>query len=223
MDKNVAKEFIIDEFSKAMKHYLNNDGAKGNDKLLDYILKTKAWNDTIIYEKTKKGSKILNNKGAVCKAFIEEIQKLNVSSNYHKWLEDVLKYLSKEYFEDKYGMAQKYVNMSIKYLYFLEVAYERKLIDNLSLECFKDSFDVPIDSFILKWLIYNSVNDQEFIDRADEITSWNKMSLDVYPFLEKKVKTLLNETYKETDSILIAESLAWSSIKELKTKVNMEI
>ena len=222
-EAKIAKEFIDEQFSKAMKMSLETGLTIDKKTLLEYVLKSKSWNDTIGYERRKSGSQILKNRDDVCEAFTEEIKKLNESSNFQSWHDGALKLLAEKFFEKNIGMAQKYLNMSIKYLYFLEIAYEINLIDNLSLERFKDVFDVPIDSFILKWVLFNSVGDEEIEAKAEKISSWNKMRNDIYPFLQKKTKELLNERYCEISSILVAETIVWDGIKKLKSKICMDL
>jgi hypothetical protein len=222
-EEKIAKDFIDEEFSKAMKVNLEAGLAIDKKTLLEYVLKSKSWNDTIIYERMKSGSQILKNRDAVCKAFTEEIKKLKKSSNFQSWHDTTLKRLGNEFFEKNIGLAQKYLNMSIKYLYFLEVAYKINLIDNLSLEWFKNDFDIPIDSFILKWVLFNSVGDEEIEAKAEKISSWNKMQNDIYPFLQEKTKKLLNERYCENSSILVAETIVWGGIKKLKSKICMDL
>lgn len=222
-DSEIAKKFIEEEFSESMKQSLVDFEANNRDELIDYVIKNKAWNDTIIYERMKKKSQILKKRDDVCEALIKEIRKLNNSSRFQLWHKSTLERLAKDFFEANYGMAQKFLNMSIKYIYFLELAYGITLIDKLSFGVFKEDFDVPIDSFILKWLIYNSVEDQEFFERAEEITSWNKMKNSIYPFVQKKAKELFKERYGECGSVLIAETLVWSGIKRLKSEIHMEL
>lgn len=222
-EKQIAQDFIKDQFSKQMKLCLDVTSEKNKELLIDYVLKSKAWNDTIIYERTKKGSKVLKKCADASATLKNEIGKLCENSNYQLWHERMLKKLSEDYFESKYGMAQKFLNMSMKYFYLIEFGYGIELFDNLSLCQFKDDFDVPIDSFILKWLIYNSVGDQEFRDKAQDISSWNKMTCEIYPFLQTKTKNLLKKRYEDLDSILIAETAVWDGIKDLKAKIKMEI
>ncbi|MCR5755720.1 MAG: hypothetical protein K6G30_13025 [Acetatifactor sp.] len=223
-DLSIAKNFIDEEFSETMRRALEGEiRPKNKARLMEYVLKNKAWNDTIIYEKKKSGSPILKNKDVVCDTFIEEMKKLDDDYiDYQSWHESALKRLAEDYFGSKYGMAQKYINMSIKYIYFLELVYGVELFD-ISLKEFERDFDVPIDSFILKWVIYNSVTDSEFVDRAGEISSWNKMDSNTYFFIQEKTKELLRKKYGNAASILIAETLIWSGIKDLKSKINMEL
>ena len=221
-EKEIAKKFIEDEFSKTMCQKLEN-GKIDNKDLVDYVLKNKAWNDTIIYERKKKGSPVLKKKDKVFEALFDGLLNLNEHSDYQSWHKVTLNNLSENYFENKFGMAQKFLNMSIKYLFFLELVYNIKLENVTALKLFKEDFDVPIDSFILKWLAYNSIGDEEFVKRANEITGWNKMKSNIYDFLQDKIKQLLKNIYGETSSVLVAETIVWSEIKDLKSKIDMEI
>lgn len=221
-EEKVAITFLKTQFNLEMYDSLVR-GAQGDlEVLINYAI-YKAWNDAVIYEKKNKGSRIIKNKPQICNLLKRKIYLLENCNDYRGWLRGTLKFMSDECFEKKFGISQKFVNMSIKYLYIIEKGLGIRLFPQISFIRFEKDLDVPIDSFILKWFIYNSIGDEQLREHAEEIASWNKMTSNIYTFLQEKIKVLLNERYEDVDTVLIAETLVWKDIKILKKSIKMEI
>ena len=222
--KIIAKSFIIDEFSEVMEKKVNskNKTLEDREKIIEYVVKTKAWNDATIYERYNINSALFKNKDknsikdSIINYLTNRIDDLGSDDcNYNDWINDVIRYLISNY-KMTFGVAQKLVNMSIKYLYFLELGYDYRLFDDKLLSDYQDEFDVPIDSYILKWTLLNSLFDEILKENVNKLSVWNKINnKDVYQLLQERAKYLLKETFPQYP-ILIAESEVWSLIKPMK-------
>jgi len=209
-NKEIAKDFIEKQFSKEMMHRINNDFPKANE-LIDYVI-GKAWKDATPYERKISGSKIIEKRNKISEFLSSEIKKLDDCNDYRNWYKEVLENLSEEYLGKNYGVAQKLLNMSVKYVYFLEIGYEKQLFSGGSIRRFEDDFDVPIDRFMLNWFLYNALGDEEVANKVGIITCWNKIEYKTYLFLQPKIKDLLKRKYDRP--ILISETEVWSSINK---------
>lgn len=92
-------------------------------------------------------------------------------SDYGRWHKDVCDKLRKEYNTPSekifltYGQAQKWINMTIKYIYYIFTEAREFLPENLKDEkfkkvliSFKDEYHMPIDSYILNTMANKNIS-----------------------------------------------------------------
>ena len=214
----IAKGFISKEFSIKMKNELTDPNKL--DRVKDYIIDTKAFSDMIQRERFNKQSSVIKNKKGICNFVKGQIDKLDEKSvdKFTVWHQEVMDLLGVNY-GLSVGLAQKLINMSIKYYHFIEMGYKKKLCKN-GVSRFIKYVDIPLDSFILKWFYYNSVLDDEVKQKT--IPSWtNLTNLDDYRFLQNKIKGLLEKV--NHDDCLIAETMIWDGVKEIRNVSGMEL
>lgn len=219
-DDNVIK-FIEEQFSDEILMMIRDYHDDYKDKIIDYVIEVKAWNDMVIYDRFNKSSVLKNSKPEICK-YLKGNLNFKRDSNYRGWLSSVICHRLKEKCSEmNIGLAQKLVNMSVKYFYFLERGYNICLFST-KLSNFSDEFDIPIDSYILKWIIYNSTEDDEFIESQDKIKPWTKLDdWNTYTLLNTMGKKLLNEKYNF--NCLVSETIVWENIKKLKERCDFEL
>ena len=184
---------------------------------------------------TEKGQDLFAEAGNLIKVFIEEVltngtqNKLNKKDydEKHKNLCDALiskyKGCANSGYEFSYGIAQKWVNMTMKYLgVILTIFAESK--DKNDFVTFHESFQavesylhVPIDGYILEYVSNKKYSNVEPIDIAKKENknnlAWSKYEKDDYQKLQISIKEMyINEPTFPLDW----ENEAW--IKVAKSK-----
>lgn len=176
-------------------------------------------------EKLVASSKAARRKSA--KFLLEKIKELNTVVNFDKWHEEVCKKLVENYETVKsekitfftYGNAQKWVNMTIKYLWMLGM-----LPSNIN----ANDLHIPIDSFIIDalWkdqdiifpLIDEKTTTRSFAYKkpSDKVKGWSTWKdYKVYEDFRKSVKGI--------DYTLAWENEAWiEKAEERKKKERLE-
>ena len=219
-EKQIAIDFLKSEFSNDIINVLKNNSDNNKDEIIKYVIETKAWKDMSIRERYKGSSKILKNKTEICSFLKSEIANLS-KKEYKDWFESVYVEVNQKYGLN-IGLTQKLVNMTLKYFYFIEIGYDVHLFDKVSFGKLATEYDIPIDSYVLKWFLYNIVSDDP--EKARGITSWTKMvDLAMYYDLQRKIKDLLKIRIVGVDSYLISETIVWNGIKKIRTEIKMEI
>ena len=159
-----------------------------------------------LFKKTIEAGKLKQLKSASERAkndsaefLFSQIQKLSaLASNYEEWHKNTCEELCKKYSEVclnenepffTYGNAQKWVNMTMKYLWLLD-----RLPEGLTAK----SLHVPIDSFILEKLREDNVDEI----RRDGDTykykgkSWSQLDdYDVYLDIQTKIGQIAGKTF----------------------------
>lgn len=159
-----------------------------------------------LFKKTIEAGKLKQLKSASERAkndsaefLFSQIQKLSaLASNYEEWHKNTCEELCKKYSEVclnenepffTYGNAQKWVNMTMKYLWLLD-----RLPEGLTAK----SLHVPIDSFILEKLREENVDEI----RRDGDTykykgkSWSQLDdYDVYLDIQTKIGQIAGKTF----------------------------
>ena len=159
-----------------------------------------------LFKKTIEAGKLKQLKSASERAkndsaefLFSQIQKLSaLASNYEEWHKNTCEELCKKYSEVclnenepffTYGNAQKWVNMTMKYLWLLD-----RLPEGLTAK----SLHVPIDSFILEKLREENVDEI----RRDGDTykykgkSWSQLDdYDVYLDIQAKIGQIAGKTF----------------------------
>lgn len=190
--------FLQNEFSKEMyeKIYNYDEEYEEKDKyeLINYCI-NKAWNDAMIYEKYSKNSQLKDNKDKIKDDFIKYIKSNRESQQiilkpeklFEKELEFVTHFKKNKDTNDAYfGVFQKFINMSMKYLFCVN--------DKLNLKINFTQCDVPIDSFILDWC-RQIFKDGEQINLKDVV--WNNLNIEVYKKIQKGICDYVGEINKK--------------------------
>ena len=218
--QEIAKMFIESEFNKNIQDIISMDMShKDKKKMIKYVIETKAWNDATIRERYKGESDVLINKDRIVDYVTDKINRLsNEYIDFREWHKKVMDDLAG--LNMSCGLAQKLINMSIKYIYFLGVGYDCIVLENnKSITIYQEKFDVPIDSYILKWILYNSLFDKKIKDSLEKLSVWTELkNREIYHLLQERAKYLLREAFPQYP-ILIAESKVWRQIKSIKTIV----
>ena len=210
--KEIAKDFIKGEFSSSMCKLIQKGKAELKD-VINYVIKTKAWKDATIRDRFNKNSDIRKSKETITDYVVKCVNELGTNTfQYRTWHTKVMKQLKLNYGMN-IGMSQKLINMAIKYLYFLEIGYDFKCFSDFSLLNFQNEFDVPIDSYILKWVLLCSVNDTKINKDGGVKCAWTELDdMEVYKLLQEKAKQLLKKAFP-TYPAIVAESVTWNYIK----------
>ena len=181
---NSVSNFINVVFSKeAKKKLAEND----REFLLDYILEKKAWIDATIYERKQKPSTIMSNKRMIITTLADEINSnaQEICRDFQNWHKKICRRTD---FGMRYGVWQKFVNMTFKYLYCMKDLFPE--FDSIWSQC-----HCPIDTIIAKSLntqlqrIGASQAELELsylISRSKKI-SWNNISEKNYETFQKQV------------------------------------
>lgn len=157
---DMVKLFYMEQFSKEAKE---NDSTKD---LLNYCVKTRAWNDATQYVR-KTDNCVNGNKDVITDFIIKaleienpdfksdfDVENLDLKSDFDKWHRKIRKNEIKK-IDSSWGMTtglwQKLINMSFKYLYCVKDKFAK--FDKIWGNC-----HCPIDSIILDRL-YNILKD----------------------------------------------------------------
>ncbi len=173
-----TKEFIDDMFSKEAKKNLDNvskcSSCDCNCDLLNYLI-NKAWQDATMRERMNKTSAIIANKSKIVAKLVDEIKNNfgAICANFDKWHNDMC---SDTTYGMRYGVWQKLINMTFKYIYSIN-AITGKCFDFLSSTW--DKCHCPIDSYISNPL-YN-----ELVSLSSTNTLITKSDLDMVKSIEK--------------------------------------
>lgn len=207
----VIRYFLQNEFSKEMCGKIDNYDEKYEDELIRYCI-NKAWNDAMIYEKYSKNLQLKDNKDKIKDLFIECINNselkeiiLKPEKLFNKEDLEFVTYFQSE--DDAYfGVFQKFINMSMKYLFCVK--------DKLELKIDFTQCDVPIDSFILDWC-RQVFKDGEQINLKDVV--WNKLKIEVYIKIQEGIRAYVGEINKKISprniSPLELEFYVWPIMK----------
>lgn len=117
--------------------------------------------------------------------------------------------LLKEGEDFTFGQAQKWVNMTLKYMWLLDM-----LPEGISAE----DLHVPIDSFILKALKDDGISDISDKDGTYKYKeeAWSRLTTDNYDTIQKEIRKVAKK--KENNTPIEWESTAW--IKVAKERSN---
>lgn len=127
----------------------------------------------------------------------------NMDKDFNKWHEDLCIKLQQQYPENtsfSYGMAQKWVNMTVKYLYLYSEVSNNKNVSDLikDLLLHIDDYHAPIDGYILK-----ALNDNESWSKDIKTKNDYSAKRKIFPTnhaesneLEWEMNTWLNEAKK---------------------------
>jgi|GEM_PF-1908964 len=213
----IAKNFIENEFSEEILRRINQD----NDDysfLKEYVIRSKAWNDAMIRAKySDEYMRFSQERDNIYRSIVKRIEAMPLSEDkYRQWHKQTLEDLKNNYLIE-YGIGQKLVNMSLKYICFLEIEYKIVLFDNLDFAIISRDLDVPIDSYILNWIKYVSADCSDDTNILSRVQNWNSITeYDDYEELQSVIKSKLKESRNlDYNNILERETAIWINLKKL--------
>lgn len=188
---------------------------------------------------TEKGQDLFAKAGELIKVFIKDVlnndtqNKLNKKEydEKHKNLCDTLiskyKGCTNSGYEFSYGIAQKWVNMTMKYLGVILMIFSEYNNSHDFVKTYKDSFraiehflHVPIDGYILEYVSNKKYSNVEPIEIAKKENNnnlaWSKYEEENYKTLQKNIK---EKFIKEKTSPLDWENEAWIKVAQNKKTV----
>lgn len=179
---------------------------------------------------TERGKKLFADASELIKVFIEEVLTNGAQNEYNEKHHIICEKLTSKYsnsansgYEFSYGIAQKWVNMTMKYLgviltIFSEFNDKNNFITfHKSFQAVESYLHVPIDGYILEYVSKEKYSNVEPIDIAKKENNnnlaWSKYKENDYQKLQSSIKdTFINETTPPLDW----ENEAW--IKVAKSK-----
>ena len=189
----LKNQFIELTFSKEWQKKLDENNYCDTE-LIKYCL-SKAWPDAIIYVRKKKSASdatILANADNIKQRLFDGITALNLTDDFDfdVWHDEMC---SNTDYGMKYGVWQKFINMSFKYIYCIN----DKLDNPIALD-FKKCH-VPLDDNTLLWCKNKGITD---------ITAWNNLNKDQYILIRDGVRDKI-ENNSIIDNALQLEFLVW--------------
>lgn len=181
--------FYDDQFSKEAKKHISN-----KEYIFHYIIEKCAWKDATIRERYNRDSEIIKNKELIIE-FLEKELSNNVAgicSDYHKWHNKIC---TLNIFGMRYGVWQKFINMTFKYLYCVRDIFPE--FNEIWKEC-----HCPIDTVIAKQihkkLLEMNIKTSELmlsdkISKSDSKINWNYICQKDYATIQEQVKQICNK------------------------------
>lgn len=200
--------FVSNAFNEEMKNNLKN-GEADQDILLDYCLK-KAWVDATLRERFHAGSSIIHNKVNVMMILKSELCHNNcILTNFSAWHSSLCKRTD---FGMKYGIWQKFINMTFKYL----LCCNRMAGYFPRFDPIWDKCHCPVDTIIakrtLELLSSDTLSEEtsfvlKSISQSGPV-SWNHLNEEQYLIFQNQVKKICK---KKEISPLEFDFLFWRS------------
>ena len=173
-----------------MRQVISTQDATPFEMVLSYCLR-KGWSDAIARERFTQHSKIIANAPTIIASLRKGIVELSESVfDFESWHNSLC--MSSEY-EMRYGLWQKFINMTLKYLYcFKDVPSIKGKVPWTELHC-------PIDSVIAEQALpimqYHGIPDTDKIIESISKNgsfgvSWNNISKDEYDYVQSTVSKL---------------------------------
>ncbi|MBR2406487.1 MAG: hypothetical protein IKB04_05540 [Clostridia bacterium] len=191
LEQTLKNQFVELTFSKAWQKKLSEKSYSDND-LIKYCL-SKAWPDAIIYVRKKNSpsdSTILENAEGIKQRLFDDITASAWDNDFDAWHDNMC---SNTDFGMRYGVWQKFINMSFKYIYCIN----DKLDNPITLD-FKKCH-IPLDDNTLLWCRNKGITD---------ITAWNKVNQNQYILIRDGIRKEI-ESNSNVDSALQFEFLVW--------------
>ena len=187
----LKNQFIELTFSKAWQKKLD-EKSYTDDGLINYCL-SKAWPDAIIYVRKKNSpsdSTILANGEEIKQRLFDAISTSAWGNDFDAWHDNMC---SNTDFGMKYGVWQKFINMSFKYIYCIN----DKLNNPITLDF--ENCHIPLDDNTLLWCSNKGITN---------ITAWNNVSQDEYIAIRNGIRCEI-ESNSNVDNALQLEFLVW--------------
>lgn len=190
-EQALKNQFIELTFNKEWKKELSENSYRDED-LIKYCL-GKAWPDAIIYVRKKNSpsdSTIIANAEKIKKRLLTAITSEAWGDNFDDWHDEMC---SNTDFGMRYGVWQKFINMSFKYIYCIN----DKLKNPITLD-FKECH-IPLDDNTLLWCRNKGITD---------ITAWNNVNQNQYKDIRNGIREEI-ESNSNIDNALQLEFLVW--------------
>ena len=190
-EQALKNQFIKLTFNKVWQKKLDEKSYSDND-LIKYCL-SKAWPDAIIYVRKKNSpndSIILANAEGIKQRLFDDITASAWNDNFDAWHDNMC---SNTDFGMRYGVWQKFINMSFKYIYCIN----DKLRKPITLD-FKKCH-IPLDDNTLLWCRNKGITD---------IKAWNSVTQNEYKRIRDGVHNEI-ENHSNVDNALQLEFLVW--------------
>lgn len=191
LEQTLKNQFVELTFSKAWQKKLSEKSYSDND-LIKYCL-SKAWPDAIIYVRKKNSpsdSTIIKNAEKIKKRLLTAITSEAWGDNFDDWHDEMC---SNTDFGMRYGVWQKFINMSFKYIYCIN----DKLHNHINLD-FKECH-IPLDDNTLLWCRNKEITD---------ITAWNNVNQNQYKDIRDGIRKEIKSN-SNIDNALQLEFLVW--------------
>ena len=169
--------------------FRNNNYPKEKDELLYWIIDKKAFRDATIAERFNTSSLIMKNGKEVKKILYEEIREnqKEILADFDKWHNLICE---NDEFGEKYGVWQKLINMTFKYMYCVKEYFPE--FDEVWDKC-----HCPLDSRILEGLYYvlkaQRLNGTPCDELKQKVTKWNSITPDTYKDVQNKLLFICNK------------------------------
>jgi hypothetical protein len=192
-EQTLKNQFIELTFNKEWQEKLDETPKSYNDaELIEYCL-SKAWPDAIIYvrkKKTRDDATILANAATIKQSLFSAISNSTWGNDFDTW-HDMM--CSNTNFGMRYGVWQKFINMSFKYIYCIN----DKLDNPITLD-FKNCH-IPLDDNTLLWCNSKGIT---------AVRAWNHVTQDEYIRIRDGVHNEI-ENNSTVDNALQLEFLVW--------------
>lgn len=205
-------------------------------------------------EGVRKNPYLRNKAVSVLVEKLKSIKSNNKVASYDEWHKEVCKELTEQYAEGKvaykyenrkfsYGIAQKWVNMAVKYLTILYTVMSGAKNDNISVNegfikfyeenfiGFEEKFQIPVDGYILEgvWRL----EDKKILDPvvaagkkyngnydSTKVISWSKWSEyeDQYMKFQKELRKVMD---KEKETPLDWENRTWIEVSKRRKPLSI--
>lgn len=182
VDEN-KKNFYEKYFSAEAKKFSSN-----KEWILNYCIR-KAWADAIASERFNKGSEIVKSRESIISFMENELlnNPKNICDNFNEWHNCICQ---RKEFNMRYGVWQKLVNMTFKYLYCIEETFPE-------FNCIWEECHCPIDTVISKQ-IHIKLTQMGFeqselmlsykVANSDSTVNWNNITKNDYLKLQNQIK-----------------------------------
>ena len=184
--------------------FFSKEAKAGKKEILGYCL-DKAWADATQRERFKgrQQSEIIKNKKEIIDALRTEIEDRKFSSDYDTWHNEVC---SRNVHDMTYGIWQKFINMTFKYMYCFKQQHKDEISDFSDINF--TNCHCPIDSVIAQravtlCLVCNEKPSDEIVSiaRSGDI-NWNNMRETQYRTVRENIQKIKNEfTINNPDTV----------------------
>ena len=178
-----------EEFIKVMKIEPNWSLKEIDDY---YFGVRKAFNDAFNQYARREKKKYAKDKNDLIKPIVERLfSYFNSDDSFDKCFEDCIEHSKKILKNDTYGLAQKFTNMSFKYLYCYADAVDFE-------DKFKDCH-MPLDKYTIKWVKF--LGNETINQRLGLINNaFSKIDESLYNDIQELITDTLNSNYHYTIS-----------------------
>ena len=191
-EQTLKQQFVDQAFSKKWKEKLQSKNFSDKE-LINYCL-DKAWRDAIIFVRMRtraEDTEILSNQDAIKGAIYNSIVNREWGDDFDRWHDEVCK---KEGNGMRYGVWQKFINMSFKYLYCINDQLNKSLGIDFA-KC-----HLPLDDNTLLWCRNNNIT---------QVKAWNSIERGEYLKIRDWVKAFIQKNPNDFEGALQLDFIVW--------------